>query len=210
MWGGWYNDPLLIEELTEMKKIYDGEIEKCGATVSPEVVFFADETGFSELLPDSPQIKSVSATRTNMGIVGAPYDSVMVEDAHAVIHKYKAAVFPMPIPSAAGLRAMELCREKGIPFISSTEEHCILSSEEIRYFIKKSGVHIYTDESDVVYAGNGYVALHSKVGGKKAIRLPKAYTITPVFGADIQKQTAELLEFMLKENGTALFRLDEI
>ena len=207
MWGGWYNDPILMDELSAMKKIYDVESEKKNTSLSPEVVFFADEMGFSELFTDSPQIRSVSRTRTNMGNIGAPYDSIMAEDASSVIKKYKAAVFPMPIPSDAGIRAMSICKENGIPYITATEEHSILTSDEIRDFLKQSGVHIYTEEKAVVYAGNGYIALHSATAGEKVLRLPEAYTLSPIFGAEAPMQSTNAVKFTLKENETALFRI---
>ena len=207
MWGGWYDDPLLMKELSDMKKIFDDNAEKKSKSLSSEVIFFADETAFSELLIDSPQIKAVSQTRTNMGNIGTPYDTFMVEDAPYILKKYKAAVFPMPFPSEAGIQAMKLCEENGIPYITASEDRLILTSDDIRVFLIQNGIHIYTEGTDVVYIGNGYAALHSATEGKKTLMLPTVYNVTPVFGADIPQQSTNRIEFTLKENGTALFRI---
>ena len=204
MWGGWYDDPLLMQALTEMKQIYE-EAPDRDTSLSPEVVFFADEGGFAEMLLDSPQINAVSHTRTNMGTVGAPCDTFMVEDAEFALSGCKAAVFPFPVASEAGKRAMALCEQKGIPYLTATETHYELTTDEIRSFLEKSGVHLYTEENDVVYAGNGYLGLHSAVGGTKTLKLPAPFRIRPVFGAEVFEQVTDTLVFDLPENGTALF-----
>lgn len=205
MWGGWYHDPLLMQALTEMKQIYDAEAPDKDTTLSPEVVFFADERGFSEMLIDSPQINAVAQTRTNMGPVGAPYDAFMVEDAEFALAGCKAAIFPFPTASEAGKQAMALCKQRGIPYLTATETHFELTTREIRAFLKDSGVHLYTEENDVVYAGNGYLGLHSVAAGTKTLKLPGTFRLRPVFCAEIPEQITDTLVFDLPENGTALF-----
>ena len=203
MWGGWYDDPLLMEELTEMKKIYG--IESPRAVLAPEVVFFADERGYASLFSQSPHLKAIPRTRTAMGNTGVPYDAFLVEDAEAILHRYKAAVFPMPISSEAGRHAMALCKQMGIPYLTATVDRPELSVEELKAFFKKSKIHIYTEEKDVVYLGNGFLALHSAVGGNKRLRLPSHEILKAVFGAEGTRQTADGMEFCLKPNATALF-----
>ena len=145
-----------------------------------------------------------------MGKAGAPFDSCMAEDAEAVLKNYTAAVFPFPLPSEAGKRAMALCRELGIPYLAATTEHPTLTVAEIRTFLKASGVHLYTEEEDVVYAGNGYLGLHSATGGTKRLKLPGVFRIRPIFGTDIPEQVTDTLSFVLKENGTALFSVHNL
>lgn len=207
MWGGWYADRLLMDEVSRMKDIYDGDLTARGEAPSPEVVFFADERAYANMLSKSPQLEGIPMSRTAIGNVGAPYDCYMVEDAEDILCRYKAAVFPMPIASESGMHAMELCKKMGIPYLSATAEHCALDVTEIRAFLKSSGVHLYTDGYDVVYVGNGYIALHSSVGGKKRLTLPTRYSISTVFGTDIPSQDTDVIEFNLEENSTALFAL---
>lgn len=205
MWGGWYDDPILMNELFEMKRIYDNELREKGDAPPREVVFFADERGYARLFSASPQLSGINATRLAMGNTGVPYDIYMVEDAERVLGNYKAAVFPIPLESDAGRRAMELCKKSSIPYISATAEHCSLTVNELCDFYKSSGIHFYTEENDVVYAGNGYVGLHTAIGGRKQLRLPKRYTVSAVFGAEISEKVTDVIEFDLKENATALF-----
>ncbi|MBE6639733.1 MAG: hypothetical protein E7616_09865 [Ruminococcaceae bacterium] len=207
MWGGWYHDSMLMEELIRFKKIYDEEPIEKNEILSPEVVFFADESAYANLFSQSPHLKGITNTRTAMGITGVPFDSCMVEDADSILKKYKAAVFLMPIPSEAGKHAMSLCDKMGIPYISATSDHYELTIDDIRGFYQKNGIHIYAEKNDVVYVGNGYVGYHSAHKGKKRLVLPETCTVTAVFGATIPSRFTDTLEFDLNENATALFSI---
>ena len=207
MWGGWYDDDLLMAELEAMRNIYEANRIDSKSPLSPEVVFFADERAYASLFSKSPHLKGIPQTRTAMGNTGVPYDSCMTEDADAILHRYKAAVFPMPIPSEAGKHAMTLCDQMGIPYLTASAGHPALSVEELKDFYQKSGVHIYTDENDVVYAGGGYLALHSAVSGKKRLFLPTPLKVSPLFGADGFSRENNCITFSLKQNATALFSI---
>ena len=208
MWGGWYDDPLLMKELNEMKKIYNSDLlSNKSAVLSPDVVFFADEQGYSNMMTKSPQRESIKIVRTALGKTGVPYDSCMVEDADSVLKRYKAAIFPFPLPSDAGRRAMELCEKMGIPYLATTADNYELTVDEIREFYKANGIHFYTEEKDVVYVGNGYIALHSVVAGAKKLHLPRICKLSLIFGTEAFTQIADCIEFELKENATALFAI---
>ena len=208
MWGGWYHDDLLMAELAEMKKLCDRHCTPQKPTLTAEVVMFADERSSANMFSLSPQLRAVPQNRTAMGNGGAPFDNFLVEDAEAVLRNYKAAVFISPVPSEAGKRAMELCRQLGIPYLTATEEHYELTGAEIRDFLAKTDVHLYSKDLDVVYAGNGYFGFHSVEGGEKKVRLPAVCRVRPIFGADGDEQITDTLSFTLGEKGTALFAVE--
>lgn len=189
MWGGWYDDPLLMDELKHMKDIYEAPVTQNYPTA--EVVFFADERGYANLFSGSPELSGIAATRTAMGNTGVPYDNFMAEDAEAVLDGYRASVFPMPIASEAGRRAMELCRKMGIPYISASAEHPALALGDLCDFYKRVGVHFYSHDRDVIYLGNGYLGLHTVASGKREIRLPRPLRIKAVFGIDREEQVTD-------------------
>lgn len=207
MWGGWYDDPTIMKELLDMKNIYDNGLIKPCKSPSNEVVFFADECGYARLFNSSPQLNGIHTTRLAMGNTGVPYDIFMAEDAEHILANYKAAIFPMPVASDAGRRAMRLCEKMGIPFLCASVEHCALDVDEIRAFYRASGIHFYTEGKDVVYLGNGYLGLHAATGGVKRISLPHSITVTPIFGTEVKTQTGKVIELELKEHTTALFRI---
>ena len=209
MWGGWFADPLLMEELLAMRGLYETNMaEKPKNTVlCPEVAFFADEQAYASLFNCSPQMRGAVETRTALGKTGIPFDSVMVEDAEALVTKYKAAIFPFPVFSEAGKRAVALCKAAGIPYLCATAEKSAFSKEELRAFLDKCGVQSYGDLGEVVYLGYGYIGLHSAIGGRKTLRLPVPMEVSAVYGTDFEKKRTDTVEFDLEENATALFLL---
>ena len=208
MWGGWYADPLLLTDLTKMKTICDNQHLAPASPLSAEIVFFADESSYAKLFSNSPHVKAPSHTRKAMGNIGAPYDIFMVEDAESVLPRYKAAIFPFPIPSEAGQKAIALCRQWGIPCLYADAEHYEFTVAELRDFLKNTNVHCYTNENDVIYVGQGYIGLHAAAKGTKTVHLPTTLCLTPVFGTSIPMQTTDTLRFDLGEHETALFAIN--
>ena len=209
MWGGWYDDEALMSELTRMKEIYAKSFTSNGNSPKKEVVFFADERGYSELFSSSPELAGIPLTNTKIGNTGVPFDVFMVEDADKVLKNYKAAIFVMPIPSEAGARAVALCRKLNIPYLTATVEENHLTVDKMREFLVECGVHLYAEKGEVVYLGQGYIALHSSVGGMKKLSLPRRCLVSPIYGANISPALTDTVEFELKENGTALFSISD-
>lgn len=207
MWGGWYDDKLLMADIRNMKKLYDDHKSSNMVMLKSEICFFADETSYANMKNEAPCLSGIIKTRTNMGNISSPYDICMVEDVKEVIDRYKVAIFPFPFPSESGKRAIELCEKNNIPYLLATAEHDTLTVDEIRRFLRDNGVHMYTKSSDVVYAGNGYVALHCAVGGKKTLTLPFECYAVSVFESDVKAEFTREISFELSDNATALFAL---
>ena len=208
MWGGWYRDPVLMNELANLNEIY-GKISHAPEPLGSEVAFIVDETAYSHIFSHSPEIRAVSDTRTAMGNTGAPYDVYMAEDAERVLGGYKAAVLVMPLPSEAGRRAIEVCEKLGIPYISADAERPALTVGEIVALYERAGVHRYALGGEVVYVGGGYIAFHCAEGGKKELKLPRAMHVTPIYGTEDGGRVTDSITFELPDCGTALFSLAE-
>lgn len=210
MWGGWFADPALMHQLTQMKELYDAKLSSDHAQDAPEaeVAFVADEQAYASLFSRSPQMRGAVETRTALGKVGVPFDSIMAEDATLILPRYKAAIFPFSVPSEAGKKALALCESLHIPYLIAPPEKAGLTAQELRAFLEESGAHLYGALGNVTYLGNGYISLHSKEGGKQALRLPRPMHVTAVYGTDFAEAQTDTIEFDLKENATALFALN--
>lgn len=78
----------------------------------------------------------------------------------------------------------------------------------IRNMLKYVGAHNYTESgSDVIYANENYVALHSNFAGEREITLPGNYTVYDVFNREIISTNTDSFKFTLSGKETRLFRL---
>ena len=208
MWGGWYHDEKLMSEISEMKNIADSTKEKKSHLYpSAQTVVFIDEKAYLNNPRGSDLCHSVNRVRVAMGNTGIPFDLCMVEDAEKVLHKYKTAIFTAPLPSACGEKAVELCRQNNIPYISASMEKAFYGADELRTFLVKSGVHCYNSDGCVIYCGEGFLGVHTINDGKVKIALPQKYTVRPLLRADFcECETDEILINMNKYD-TAVFEL---
>jgi len=208
MFGGWYHDPVLMETLVEIREIMEAA-QAPALPMAADVIFFADELAHANICLESPAFRALVDSRLAMGNTGVPYDAYMVEDAQKVLAGYKAAVFPSPIPSEAGKKAMALCEQMGIPYLTTTPENHTLTTEQIVAFLRGTAVHFYCDTRDVIYAGNGYLAIHAATAGKKHLRLPFACEAEQLFGPEGKQTSPEELTLEMPLYATALFRLNQ-
>ncbi len=209
MWGGWYADPVLMEQFRQFLQIMEAAQEAAEVALPTDVVFFADELAHANICLDSPAGQATVDTRLAMGNTGVPYDGHMVEDAPRVLPRYKAAIFPSPIPSEAGRNAMALCDKLGIPYLTATAEHHTLTTEEIVAFLRGTAAHFYAAPGDVVYAGNGYLAIHAATAGKKRLHLPVACGAQQLFGPKATREDNGTLALDMPQFTTALFYLQK-
>ncbi len=210
MWGGWYRDARIMEELQRMKDVYARSAEASpDGLPAAEVAFFADEKAYANFQRGHAFAHTVSGIRVALGNTGIPFDLYMVEDAPRVLHRYRAAVFCAPVPSQAGFDAMHFCRQNNIPFVCPDAQKFVFSTAELRDLLVQAGVHCYNAEGCVVYCDNGFLAVHTVSDGRTVLRLPQKYTVTPLFGTQMMQSETDTLTLHLPKHATAVFRLSQ-
>ena len=210
MWGGWFADPMLMEALTDMRRIQEDLLVSTGVDFPLRVAVFADERAYANLYDDHGISRAVTENRIAMGNAGVPYAIYLAEEGEGVLCDLDAAIFLAPVPSEAGDRMMARCRERGIPYLTATAEHPVLSVGEIVSFLKAAGVRPYIETDDVLYVGNGFLGLHAKEAGEKKISLPTVCCVTPVFGTETPEAVTDTVILSMKKFETVLFRLTEL
>lgn len=207
MWGGWYHSERIMAEMKKMKDIAQASTDKASAEYPhAETVLFIDERAYLNVARGSRLNSSVNRIRVAMGNTGIPFDLCMVEDAPEVLGEYKAAVFTAPVPSDSGKRAIELCGRLGIPYISASEEKLFFELTELREFLISSGVHCYNSDGCVIYAGGGFVGVHSIKDGEVRVTLPKKFRVLPLFGICPEVDTDAVI-LNMKKYETVIFEL---
>lgn len=163
MWGGWYNDPDYMEFMEKVRNIAEmtkGENFESAA----EVAVFVDEKCLAGISPENPTYRSViSGFRKQLGYMGAPYDVYLSEDFDAVKDNYKAYISLVPLETALS-KNIEESSEK--PLLVINTENCDTTPEELREFLRQSGVHIYCEQNGIIMANKSYLFLHTSRDGE--------------------------------------------
>ncbi len=208
MWGGWYHDEKIMDEINTMKVISDSSVNKNREDYPhSEVVVFVDEKAYANIPYSNPLDRTVCATRVAMGNTGIPFDLCMVEDFSNVINRYKAAIFTAPIPSEDGINAIQMCKEMNLPYITITEEKTSFSTEELRSFLINNGIHCYNSNGNVVYCGNGFFGIHAVDDGEVNISLPEIYRVKQLLGTGCTECESNKISLYMKKHDTVLIEL---
>ena len=172
-----------------------------------EVVVFVDEKAYANIPYSNPLDRTVTDVRRTIGNTGIPFDLCMVEDCEKIINNYKAAIFTAPYPSEDGIKAINMCKEKNLPYITITEDKTLFSVEELRDFLVYNGVHCYNNDGNVVYCGNGFIGIHSINDGEVEITLPEMYNVRQLLGTGFSYSTTDIISLYMKKHDTVLFEL---
>ena len=210
MWGGWYHDKKIMNELSEMKLIYDKSQNKNTEDLpTAEVVLFIDEKAYANIPQGNHLLNTVNHYRITMSHAGIPFDMCLVEDAKEVINKYKCAIFTAPRPTENGKNAIEHYQKHSVPFIASTEDKTYYDINELRDFMVSLGVHCYNDNADVFYCGNGFIGIHKVDDGETKITLPKKYKIRPLLDAEKSQFEADTIIVTGPKHSTNFYEIME-
>ena len=211
MWGGWYHSDAIMAELKKMREIAEAAINKNSDEYPrAEVAVFVDETAYTNLPRGHHLNGAPSGTRCNMSCTGIPYDLCMVEDAPKLTDKYSVAIFTAAEPSENGKKAMELLRNNGVFCLTVSEEKTHYPPEELRPLLIEKDVHCYNSDREIIYAGGGFVGIHSVCDGEKEIKLPDRFNVRMVLGENSYETDGKAIKIKMKKYETALFELERI
>ena len=205
MFGHWYDSPALLEAAKSTFEAYENLICENKITET-EIAVFTDENISSKYGSRSKLYSYPNIIRDVMSKCGAPFDIYLLDDFKKVMEEkeYKAFLFIDSDASAAKSEAKKVLQNKKLPFITFSDNSEQLNEVNIRKFLKESNIHIYSEDSDILYVGNGYLALHAIKEGEKEITLPKKYSVTDQEGNTVR---TDRLKLGLKKHHTKVFKI---
>ena len=177
MWGGWFNDPEIMENLEYFLKITKDSLGKnlCSAS---EVAVFIDETSYAYISDGTDHY--IYPVRRSLGLCGAPYDIYLTSDFNEVYKNYKFFVFLAPRTTQLTENAVKAAGET--PYIIISAENSDISPAQFREMFRSAGVHIYCENDCVVYASKSYLFVHTCESGRLKLN---ADGIRPVIPQEI-------------------------
>lgn len=206
MWGGWYADDDIMNEMASYKSIYEQSITNSDRGSIAEVAVFVDESAYKYLTNCS--LRNIFHTqREELGLIGTPYDIYDVCDFGEVYQNYKAVILLSSAKTTYMENARNLCKADNIPYIMTSVLKEKFTVSELRAFCKTSGVHIYCETDDIIYVNKNFVCIYAVTAGEKIINLGEERKINELLGGTYQG-TLSTITIKMQKGQTKLFRLD--
>ncbi len=225
MWGGWFSDPKLLAVLRDTQDLwhrYPSEIvsamgAQVGVIVDEELCF--RDASFGRLT------EQILSNRYALAKSGAPYDLYLRQDLGSLNPQRYRVLWLLGIPELNATEAQQLLKaqEVGLTILwtathatrirRDNEEEDIMSGKvrwspaELRHLWQHAGVHLYIDSDDVLYAGRGWLCIHSVPGGKREVHLPFPARIENPQTSEIVHSATSTLTIDLPKNATTLLRV---
>lgn len=205
MWGGWFADSEIMQEMSQYKKIYTESLNDINRKGKAEVAVFVDESAY-KYMTDSSLRNAVYNQREALGIMGTPYDMYDVFDFQNVCGNYKAVIFMSPVKTERMKKAVEICKENKIPYIISTKLKKDFSVKELRSFCEENKVKIYCESNDIVYINDNYAAVYAVSDGEKIIHLDAEKEIQKIIPEEKEKTVSDTIKITMQKGEIILFR----
>ena len=207
MWGGWYADEDIMNEMAVYKNIYEQSITDADRNSKSEVAVLVDESSYKYMTSGS--LRNIfHSQRNELGLMGTPYDIYDVNDFEEVYQNYKAVILLSNAKTVNMENAIRLCKATNVPYIATSSLKDKFTVNELRAFCETNGVHIYCETDDIVYVNENYICIYAVTGGEKTLKLTGEKNISELLGGTYQC-TSDTITIEMQEGETKLFRLDK-
>ena len=85
----------------------------------------------------------------------------------------------------------------------------LLPAALLRSIAAYAGCHVYNEQNDVLYAGDGILAVHAAKPGRRHLRLPRPATVRELYTGELIGKSIEEFDYNFEQPGTAVFYLGE-
>ena len=180
MWGGWYKD---CDYMSFMKNALDisEKNKKADHEKSAEVAVFIDEEACSFAENKDSAKKICHYVRKELGHIGTPYDAYLASDFENVKDNYKAFILLSPATTELGKKIDKLAKAHSLPLFVVDDTTKDVSAVELREFCQMANVHLYCDDSAVIYANKKYLFVHTAKSGECRLNIKNGKRLFEVF-----------------------------
>lgn len=225
MWGGWFSDPKLMHIIASGQRFFKRYPDEAFPAMAPRVAVIVDEKLGAMDASFGNLTGHLLHNRYALGKSGTPYDLYLREDLDTLKKGSYQVVWYMGLLSLTEKEQSYLneAAEQGTWIVWTSGNQSTVyqpdgqvhnkegkiqwSASELGDLFGRVGVHRYLKGGqDVLYAGRGWICLHSVNGGDKLIRLPfKAKVVDPDSGKTIT--TGNSFEITMKAESTRIFKI---
>jgi len=228
MWGGWFSDPELLNVLRETQDLWRNYPSPIIPQMQAQVCVIVDEELCFRDATFGRLTEEILSNRYALAKTGAPYDLYLRQDLAALdLNRYRV-LWLLGIPELRETESerLDTTRQAGLTVLWTdtqrtrihwpNEDTQVLPGKfrwtptELRDLWRRAGVHLYSDSDDVLYAGRGWLCLHSVPGGKRQIHLPFPARITNPTTHKVIHPSASTFVVDLPENSTSLLQVKPV
>ena len=207
MWGGWFACPEMMAEMQSFRELVADFFDSDKSTTRSQVVVLCDEKLPFRLGGEDRCVAIQETVRDNMGATGIPSDALILEDYEDCVF-YDGVLFAFPAdfdtPEVTNIK--DFLNRRNIPYAQVSSEDYAIDAAGLRKYLLDLGMHCYCDTGDVIYCGNGLLAIHAATAGEKTIRLPQTCRCTELYGDGVYE--TDTLLVACRQYETKLFRLE--
>lgn len=84
----------------------------------------------------------------------------------------------------------------------------LLNADLVRNIAQEAGVHIYSNDHDLIYANNKYLSVISARAGKKTIKIPEEKKVSDALTGELIEVNSDTITYNSKLYETRIFKLD--
>lgn len=222
MWGGWFSDPALMAVLERTQELGTLDLAMSVKGMEAEVCVVADEELQYWDASYGTLTEEIMGNRYALGRMGTPYDLFLLNDLGRIPHDRYRLVCILGAPSL-DLTNLNPFRKEGATILwirpggsvvhdanGATTVHddkLRWTSKELRSLANRAGAHIYSDQDDVLYAGHGWLSIHSVKGGARTIQLPFSARVEDAFAKTVLSDATKRIDLQVPETSTTLLRI---
>lgn len=224
MWGGWFDSPELLDVIKYTNKLFTDSNTTNSASFPTEVAVIVDEHLSHYDASMGAQTDALVRARYVLGKTGAPYDLFLRNDIdHITPENYKVVwLLGVLTLSDKESKRIEDLEKSGVMVLRTTNTTSIstpygevsgeafVSPEKLRSLFLKAGVHFYLATDEVVYAGNGWLCLHTVSGGARTVRLPFPANVTDPLKGEVIALGADTINLTLPRNSTTILKVETV
>ena len=226
MWGGWFSNPAFLKVLKSTVTLYNKHLLEKDKIISSQVCILADEELHFHDGSYGKLTGRILSNREALGKSGAPYDLYLRPDGERInVEPYRIIWF-LGVPEINSAEAIKIQQwlASGITVLVTDRKGTTIhhgrgnsiiyknrytwTAEELRGIWRGASVHVYIDNDDILYAGNGWLGIHTAEGEEKQISLPFPANITdPLNGNELAVSSRSFRVYMAAGT-TRLFRIE--
>ncbi|HEX2948408.1 MAG TPA: hypothetical protein VHV83_02370 [Armatimonadota bacterium] len=223
MWGGWFDDPAMLEVFQRLQHMADEYPNRHLPAIKPEVCVILDEELCFRDASCGRLSEEILGNRRALGNSGIPYDIFLSDDLdrlpadyrfiwllgaedmhHALSHVQPGGTILSTTPAGSTLYNHAGEALESFPGLLRW------TPASLRAKCRAAGVHLYSESDDVLYAGHGWVVLHAAEAGEKTLSLPCTARITDVIHQTVLTESSSRITLPLQQYETALLYVEPI